>query len=89
MAEYIEREAVLAEADYDGNYMLVVPAKKVRNIPSADVAPVVHGRWENMTIAIVDTTGYCGVCRKQAVWRSRNKPYAICPYCGARMEGDG
>ena len=50
---------------------------------------VVHGRWENITIAVVDTTGYCGVCGKQAVWRSRNKPYAICPNCGAKMDLQG
>lgn len=45
MAEYIEREAVLEKAEYDGNYRLVVPADTVKSLPAADVAPVVHGRW--------------------------------------------
>ena len=49
---------------------------------------VKHGRWENITIAVVDTTGYCSVCGEQAVWRSRNKPYTVCPNCGAKMDGE-
>lgn len=55
--------------------------------PAADVAPVVHGEWKNVVHAVVDSTGYCSRCGKQAVWRTRNKPYIICPNCGAKMDG--
>ena len=45
MAEYIRRDAAIAEAEYDGNFVLVVPVKKIRNLPAADVIAVRHGRW--------------------------------------------
>ena len=61
----------------------------VKSIPVADVRPVVHARWLNVVSAIVDTTGNCSECRKEAVWRTRNKPYTICPNCGAKMDGEG
>ena len=47
---------------------------------------VKRGRWKNIHIAIVDTTGNCTVCGQEAVWRTRGKPYANCPNCGALME---
>lgn len=49
----------------------------------------VHGEWADVIHAVVDTTGYCTRCGKKAVWRTRDKPYNICPYCGADMRGDG
>ena len=47
-----------------------------------------HGRWMNILIAKIDTTGDCTNCGQEAVWRTRNKPYAICPNCGCKMDGD-
>ena len=97
MSEYIEREPILKFIE-DGlnnpdklkafGHDAIEIMTEVQYAPAADVAPVVHGRWKNITIAVVDTTGYCGVCGEQAVWRSRNKPYAICPNCGAKMDGE-
>lgn len=55
-------------------------------IHAADVAPVVHARWEHVVHAVVDTTGNCSACKNEAVWRTRNSPYEICPHCGARMD---
>ena len=84
MAEYIEREAALAEADYDGNFNLVIPAKKVRNIPAADVAPVVHGRWvekEKYTFGIIYD---CSLCENRILDNGHSWNY--CPNCGARMD---
>ena len=60
-------------------------ADMVMALPAADVRPVRRGRWLNVVSAIVDTTGNCSECRKEAVWRTRNKPYTICPNCGADM----
>ena len=84
MAEYIEREAALAEADYDGNFNLVIPAKKVRNIPAADVAPVVHGQWvekEKYTFGIIYD---CSLCENRILDNGHSWNY--CPNCGARMD---
>ena len=49
MAEYIERDELLkfkADVyDEDGHVLYAVPTGYIVAMPSADVAPVVHGRW--------------------------------------------
>ena len=60
----------------------------------ADVAPVVHGRWESIEYyTTVDGkhrhcyAKKCSVCRRAVPRRSE---YAFCPICGAHMkDGDG
>ena len=59
---------------------------KVKDVPSADVAPVVHGKW----IPIVsyfhgkpDGRYYCSVCHRVV-----NKLDNFCPSCGADMRGE-
>lgn len=67
MAEYIEREAVLEKAEYDGNYRLVVPADTVKSLPAADVVPVVMCKdckhcgfcGEATNLAVMGYYGYC------------------------------
>lgn len=52
-------------------------------IPSADVAPVVHGRW------IYDKKAqrpYCSVC-KGYFYGATNSPMSYCSNCGAKMDG--
>lgn len=85
MAEYIEREVTLRTAH------IMRPEDKcleaaIANIPAADVAPVVHGRW------IADGDGYhwtynCSIC----AWKDGypfNERHNFCPNCGARMDGE-
>lgn len=98
MAEYIDREALIAEFDRLGlgEHSLVerVFSDGVRTIvagiPAADVAPVVHGRW------VVRFDGpykrrrcYCSHCDKHngvgGIAQNQDKPY--CPNCGAKMDG--
>ena len=57
----------------------------LENVPSADVAPVMHGRWEN-------GDSICPVCGKDKfkdldadIWCDWKPDY--CPNCGARMDG--
>lgn len=85
MAEYIEREAAMRVA-----HTMRPEDKRLRitmaNIPAADVAPVVHGRW------IADGDGYrwtynCSIC----AWEDGypfNERHNYCPNCGARMDGE-
>lgn len=42
--------------------------------------------WKNVGVGLVDTTGECTNCGKQAVWRTKRRPYEICPGCGAVMK---
>ena len=60
------------------------------DIPAADVAPVVHGRW---TIAEDDYYGLnivkCSVCHEEWCFEERDDVfdlnYHYCPNCGAKM----
>lgn len=62
-------------------------AEDFYSIPAADVAPVVHGRWEQDA----DGDWYCTNCDEVVAIcesgreRTYRKPY--CPNCGAKMEG--
>ena len=58
---------------------------EIEAIPSADVAPVRHGRWKCNKPCPV-----CGVDRFEGldadIWADWEPPY--CPNCGAKMDGE-
>ena len=61
---------------------------EIEDAPAADVAPVVHGRWEMRPTGMATDTGpeykaYCTICNEP------NKQYRppFCPHCGAKMDG--
>ena len=63
------------------------------NVPSADVQPVKHGKWEELTDygGWGDTHYRCSVCGEE--WyledgKPKNNNMNFCPLCGARMDGD-
>ena len=91
MDEYIKREtavrAVMAAKWVDGSDGAMA-MEIVASLPAADVAPVVHGRWEMRPTGMATDTGleykaYCTVCNEP------NKQYQppFCPHCGAKMDG--
>lgn len=56
----------------------------VENLPAADVAPVVHGRWvKHYRSGTTVAEGYVSTCCD--MWNNRKSDY--CPNCGARMDG--
>ena len=61
--------------------------REVSDAPSADVAPVVHGRWiERQTAhAIGGISAKCSVCTKSVQYLGN--PLNYCPNCGAKMDG--
>lgn len=95
MAEYIDREALVAKFDRMGlgehSFIEKVFSDGVRTIiaemPAADVVPMVHGRW------ISDGDGYhwtynCSIC----AWEDGypfNERHNYCPNCGAKMDLGG
>lgn len=91
MAEYIDREALFAEFDRLGlgEHSIVekVFSIGVRTIiagmPAADVAPVVHGRWNSMDG--YKTRKVCSECGWDVP--EYGKFYSYCPNCGAKMDG--
>ena len=101
MAEYIKREAVFkqfdnGEADVveiypDGSVDYGFGASNIRDlvnsIPAADVAPVVHGRWEHGYYCYEPAT-QCSVCKVcLAKGHRAEKQFTYCPNCGAKMDG--
>ena len=98
MAEYIEREATiellrsLGSRDYRREKGTIQEAIKMVSFPeytpSADVAPVRHGRWER---CLEDWRQQiegdkCSVCGFEHYGVSI-KNYNYCPNCGAKMDG--
>ena len=90
--EYIKRSDVLELSRIYFSPDLweeAVPVKAIRNIPSADVQPVVHGKWERRECGL-DIECKCSACGYRDFvpyhdnyWVERN----FCPNCGARMDG--
>lgn len=96
MAEYIEREAALnrlcqencghdfAESKCHNCYT----SSFITYLPAADVAPVVHGRWERHPQANdIDPVYVCNLC-KLNVSNFEMRWMNYCPNCGARMDGE-
>lgn len=63
-------------------------AENFYSIPAADVAPVVHGRWE-YTPQTFNTLGQirCPFCAWWSLDQSIDGIYKYCPNCGAKMDG--
>lgn len=102
MTEYIKRTAVFeqfdnADADVcetddfggvDYGFGMKNIKELINAIPAADVAPVVHGRWE-YTPQTFNTLGQirCPFCAWWSLDQSIDGIYKYCPNCGAKMEG--
>ena len=81
MSDYISRQAAIY-ACFDGwNNTADDCARNIKCLPAADVAPVVHARWEKKKdIGLF----YCSECGLPSM---HNWPY--CERCGAKMDGKG
>ena len=106
MDEYIERETIIERlkknlaASKPGSWEELCyhdAINSVNGIPAADVAPVLHGRWENvketemyvpdMKLTITKTAETCSECKARIGFVGA-KQYlfdTLCPSCGARM----
>lgn len=84
MAEYIDREAFI-EAVKDIPMWGSVAVMFADSIPAADMAPVIHGRWEHLG----GDEWCCSVCgfviTTEGSWDKPTKKY--CEDCGAKMDG--
>lgn len=85
MAEYIDREALLQkawDADTRIGYVQVVDVGDILDMPVADVAPVVHGRWIPFHSEAAGSIQYCSAC---GIGFDAKMDY--CPHCGVKMDG--
>ena len=91
MAEYIERDALCkwlhetmsAQTTVVGMAYVRDFWNKVLDIPAADVATVVHGKW------VVSSDGYYSYCSECKNEPKNGEMTDYCPNCGARMDGEG
>ena len=83
--EYISREAALvALQDSDLFNTTERQLLAIRELPAADVVPVVHGRW--ILLPSMAPEYACSVCERDYTWGELEEaPY--CPNCGAKMDG--
>ena len=101
MADYIDLDAALAICekeyrerlrmlDYCGDTVALNIGHAIKALPAADVAPVVHGRWE-YDLPTINTYGQlrCSICNWWTLDPSVDRSYSYCPNCGAKMDGDG
>lgn len=90
MAEYIEREALLKEAESRIMWGASAAAvyELIRDAPAADVVPVRHGRWIHTDLAAHwYGKDECSECTYHEHDRRDLSHFNYCPSCGAKMDG--
>ena len=98
MTEYIEKNKAIKELyevyDYEfptasggfDEYARMIVPNTIKNMPAADVVPVVHGRWMP-AVYVGDCCYRCSECQ------FLRDAYLIdvgnyCPNCGCKMDGE-
>lgn len=63
-------------------------ARALKKLPAADVAPVVHGRWEQVKEWATKAKHRCSVCGREimSAVKVNIEKYPYC-HCGAKMDG--
>lgn len=87
MAEYIDRGTAIAKLtalEVTKPSATMADAKRLlADMPAADVAQVVHGRWE--TNSDRPDTLICSICKCGFdMWK--HDPHNYCPNCGSKMD---
>jgi hypothetical protein len=94
MADFIRREDALfalQKAERGGSMTALTRLERayaeIREMPAADVAEVVHGRWikDDFLSDDVNNAEKCSQCGELIGWFGNLPNY--CPNCGARMDG--
>lgn len=93
MSECIDRQAAIEAAKYAWAKGLE-PTQYMEMIPAADVAPVVHGRWEAKLLDNYRKYSVtCSICGWVGIenYDSYDEPsdFNYCPSCGAKMDLEG
>ncbi len=99
MAEYIEREALIEDckrrigekwnsktAPVSWYHAYAEFLDNVERAPTADVAPVAHGRWAHLGGDEWCCTNCGFVISTEGSWEKPARKH--CEECGARMDGD-
>ena len=101
MAEYIDREGLMkfpvrrdhcdkAHANEHFINGIETVMEYAKNLPAADVAPVVHASWIIQEDWGMDTYYTCSACKEDFVTTDgtpTDNLWDYCPHCGAKMDG--
>lgn len=100
MADYMERETAIKAIEKADCAVIADDAEScktdylreiIKSVPAADVAPVVHGRWDDSGRYTFPGGGTavrctnCGCALTESEYHLNNWNY--CPVCGAKMDG--
>lgn len=101
MAEYIEREALIANFESAGAKFVYGDSiikgiiSRINLQPAANVVKVKHGKWEKAKGIIginpatlnfeIGDTDRCSLCSADFI--AVKPKYKYCPNCGAKMDG--
>lgn len=91
MAKYIEQSAAIARLTHlevtKPTATMTEAKRALADMFPADVAPVVHGRWEFLGPNRLIKGCLCGTCSACKVRSKYIENPALCPNCGAQMDG--
>lgn len=59
----------------------------VKDAPTVEAIPVVHGEWERISNRPKTYIRRCSVCSRESYTCFSSRDYNFCPWCGARMDG--
>ena len=94
MAEYIERYEAIEfikhnTPNVNGETTVKCVIRSLKNVPTADVAEVKHGKWDGNIIGFCNVCMECGAIVERTAVKSHTGKLNYCPSCGARMDGEG
>ena len=76
--------ARLTKVEVTDKLATMTDAKRaIADMPTADVAPMVHGRWKVIEGTVENAV--CSNCGRH--FQSYYEAYHFCPNCGAKMDG--
>jgi len=83
----LDRETILF------SFVRKVAISALKKMPSADVVPVVHGRWEHFYLPMSIMPHKCSICGCPAPCHMKGRDLEeyltdYCPNCGAKMDGE-
>ena len=75
--------------DHLDDLHMIAAQNAIDDMPTVDAEPVVHGKWDDESVAFYRKCSECGCCVE---WDKKPFLYGIgeynyCPNCGAKMDG--